>query len=157
MTCVMLFHPERQSKDLNAVKKSNKMIKVNISGTIPTFLNTNKQTISDLIKESISNFDLTGELEIEIMFVDKEKIRKLNNRYRKVNQPTDVLSFPLNQFAGQKINFLGSLVVCGEIAAEKNENVNEVIKHGLLHLLGYDHEKNQKSWREAANLIDCSL
>lgn len=133
------------------------MIKTNISGIVPPFFKTNKKSIGDLTRKSISSFDLTGELEVEIMFVDREKIRELNSKHRKINRSTDVLSFPLNQFGGQKINILGTIVICGEIAADKNENLSDVVKHGLLHLLGYNHEENEKKWREAANLINCNL
>jgi probable rRNA maturation factor len=133
------------------------MIKVNISGTIPPLFKTNKKAISDLTREAVVNFDLTGDVEIEIMFVDKEEIKELNNKYRKINRSTDVLSFPLNQFSKQKVNLLGSIVICSEVVVEKNESISDVVKHGLLHLLGYDHEENEVKWESAAQLINCNL
>lgn len=70
---------------------------------------------------------------ISLAFVDKEEIKKLNKKYRNKNKPTDVLSF-------EGIN---EVVICPEVVREKQENIKEVFIHGILHLLGYDHEKSK--------------
>ncbi len=100
---------------------------------------------------------------IEIVFLTKREIKKLNQLYRKENRPTDVLSFakegkvrfPL--ISGQP-KFLGQIAICWPqvMANAKNysvlpqEELTRVIVHGILHLLGYDHEIDQKEARRMA-------
>jgi probable rRNA maturation factor len=69
-----------------------------------------------------------------LAFVEKDEIQKLNKKFRKKNKPTDVLSF-------EGIN---EIVICPEVVKEKKENIKEVFIHGILHLLGYDHEVSKK-------------
>ncbi|MCX6817156.1 MAG: rRNA maturation RNase YbeY [Candidatus Beckwithbacteria bacterium] len=78
----------------------------------------------------------------EVSFVDEVEIKKLNFKYRKINQPTDVLSFPLeNMQAGpDKIIRLGDIVICRQQAKKKGHSVAFLIKHAMLHLLGVHHK-----------------
>lgn len=76
---------------------------------------------------------------LSLAFVDKLEIKKLNKKFRKKDKPTDVLSFAF----GEK-NYLGEIVICPEVVKEKGEKMEEVFVHGILHLLGYDHEKSEK-------------
>ena len=76
-----------------------------------------------------------GHLAIE--FVDARRIAELNGRYRAKRQPTDVLSFPVDgagPSGGERE--LGDVVIC----LEHTTDVREAIVHGVLHLLGMDHE-----------------
>jgi len=96
-----------------------------------------------------------GEGDISIVFVDPEKIKDLNKRYRNKNEITDVLSFDYSLLNSKffKRNFeLGEIFIC---LAKVKENARDfkldfekelkwVIIHGILHLLGYDHEKSEK-------------
>ena len=76
---------------------------------------------------------------ISLAFVGKEEIQKLNKKYRKKNKPTDVLSFNLDEK-----DCLGDIVICPDVVREKGEEMLEVFIHGILHLLGYDHERSKK-------------
>ena len=84
---------------------------------------------------------------ISLVFVGKEEIKKLNKKFREKDNPTDVLSFSLNDK-----ECLGEIMICPEVVKENAEkygvSVNfEIMKvfiHGILHLLGYDHEKTDK-------------
>lgn len=105
----------------------------------------------------ILDLSLTDKLEVEIMFVSNDDIRDLNKKHRNIDTPTDVLSFPQSQFREAKENILGSIVICATMVKQKNEDMQDVIKHGLLHLLGYDHEENEIEWDKAAKLINCNL
>ncbi len=89
---------------------------------------------------------------IAIAFVTDSEITRLNKNYRKKNKPTDVLSFPAQ--SGKRVNkkkFLGDIAIAPAVArryAKKNGRTleNEIcilILHGILHLLGYDHETDQ--------------
>lgn len=78
-----------------------------------------------------------------IAFVSDNKIRELNRQFRGVDNATDVLSFP----AGEKLN-LGDVAVSVDTAAVQakenglsfDQEIAQLILHGLLHLCGYDHE-----------------
>ncbi len=87
--------------------------------------------------------------DVSIFFSTPDTIKNLNNQYRKKNYVTDVLSF--SQMEGiEKINttFLGDIVICVEKAIEQSNELNHtldseinfLILHGVLHLVGYDHE-----------------
>lgn len=89
---------------------------------------------------------------VAIAFVTDSDIARLNKIYRRKNTPTDVLSFPAQ--SGKRINkkkFLGDIAIAPAVArryAKKNRRSleNEIcilILHGILHLLGYDHETDQ--------------
>jgi probable rRNA maturation factor len=101
--------------------------------------------------------------EFNVCFVDDSSIRHLNLAYRGKNKSTDVLSFPWNEAAeaatvlstppqttGELKNFLGDIVISVETANRNAEieghsrllEIRWLILHGLLHLLGFDHEKD---------------
>ncbi len=83
--------------------------------------------------------------DIELLIVTNEKIHKLNREFRGVDKPTDVLSFPLEEIENMP---LGSIVISIDKAQEAaikyghtiDEEISLLFIHGLLHLLGYDHE-----------------
>jgi probable rRNA maturation factor len=81
-----------------------------------------------------------GEGHVAIEFVGEERIRELNREYRRLDQPTDVLSFGVDQDgdpAGPRE--LGDIVICPEHTAD----LREAIVHGALHLSGMDHETDE--------------
>ena len=100
---------------------------------------------------------LTKKLEIEIIFATDSEIKELNCKHRKIDKPTDVLSFPQDQAINSPENILGSIVISNSMVEKKEEALSDVLKHGLLHLLGYDHEENEAEWQKAANEIECHL
>jgi probable rRNA maturation factor len=78
-----------------------------------------------------------GHLGLEI--VGEERIRRLNREHRGIDEPTDVLSFPLDgtgPVAGPRE--LGDVAVCPEYCIDMT--LSEAAVHGVLHLCGYDHE-----------------
>jgi len=80
---------------------------------------------------------------LSLAFVGKDEIKKLNKKFRQKNKATDVLSFNLKEK-----NILGEVVICPEVVKEKGEDLKRVFIHGILHLLGYDHEKSEKEAKE---------
>ena len=91
--------------------------------------------------------------DIELIITNNQEIASLNREYRDKDYPTDVLSFPLNnEFDNLP---LGSIVISKEFifsgAKEFNHNPKDefllLFIHGLLHLLGFDHEKDNKEMR----------
>jgi probable rRNA maturation factor len=81
---------------------------------------------------------------VTIAFVSDSKIRDLNRKFRGIDKATDVLSFP----SGLAREELGDIAISVETAARQgkengltlNTEISQLILHGLLHLLGYDHE-----------------
>ena len=92
------------------------------------------------IAESLTKKD------IELIVVKNDEIQELNKEHRKIDKATDVLSFPMDfDFPNMP---LGSIVVSTDFVEEKskeyghtfNEEFSLLFIHGILHLLGYDHE-----------------
>ena len=107
-----------------------------------------------LIRHTILGME--NDAEVSVTFVDDEGIRELNKRFRNMDKPTDVLSFPLLDYEGESeepffdelCHNLGDIVISLERAmAQANEfghsferEVAFLTAHSMLHLLGYDHE-----------------
>lgn len=95
--------------------------------------------------------------ELSILFTDDSEIKKLNMRYRRKNKATDVLSFP--SAAGPGPATLGDVIISLPTAKRQAQKAGWTIEketiflliHGILHLLGYDHERGHK---EAVEMAD---
>jgi probable rRNA maturation factor len=75
-----------------------------------------------------------------VALVGEEEIRRLNRGHRGHDEPTDVLSFPVDESApATGPRELGDVVIC----PEHTEDLVEAVVHGVLHLCGYDHETDQ--------------
>ena len=89
--------------------------------------------------------------EATIAFVSDRQIRELNRRFRGIDKATDVLSFPANDEISGVAGNLGDIAISLEratIQAKENsltldEEIAQLILHGLLHLCGYDHETDK--------------
>jgi probable rRNA maturation factor len=93
-----------------------------------------------------------GHLAIEL--VDEDRIRELNREHRGKDEPTDVLSFPIdedNPVAGPRE--LGDVVIC----PEHTEDLVEAVVHGVLHLCGYDHETDDGEMLALQDRVVASL
>ena len=78
---------------------------------------------------------MNGHLAVEL--VDEARIRELNRDHRGKDEPTDVLSFPVDEAgAASGPRELGDVVIC----PEQTDDLVEAVVHGVLHLCGYDHE-----------------
>lgn len=91
-----------------------------------------------------------GSAQLELSLVGEKRIRDLNRRYRGKDQVTDVLSFPLDikPLKGGAPWILGEIVICNAVAQRQarragrslTAQVSRLAVHGLVHLLGLDHE-----------------
>ena len=94
-----------------------------------------------------------GDCELSVVLCSDEHIRALNRAWRGKDSPTDVLSFPMEDEV-----VLGDLVVsletCARQAKERSYGLRDELRvllvHGLLHLLGYDHESGPEDLAEMA-------
>ena len=89
--------------------------------------------------------------EFTILLTNNNKMKKLNNKFRKKNKNTDVLSFPL-----KNNSYIGDIAISFEIINKKSSLSNfsyefdKTWVHGYLHLVGYDHKKN-KDYKKMCN------
>jgi len=98
-------------------------------------------------------YEYLTDKDVELILTDDKEIRSLNKEFRQKDKATDVLSFPLENMPGMP---LGSIVISIDTAkkgaTEFNHSIEDEIKllfiHGLLHLLGYDHEIDNGEMRE---------
>jgi len=85
---------------------------------------------------SIRGFDIECVGEVSVALVDMSVIRELNLKYRKIDSPTDVLSFDIDGPYGEMV---GEIVVAPEYVHFDRAGVEELVVHGVLHLAGMDH------------------
>lgn len=85
---------------------------------------------------------------VSISFVDDKKIRELNKEYRDKDEVTDVLSFNIDEEDAEGEYYLGDIIVNVEQAKRQandygnsvEEEISELVAHGMLHLMGIHHE-----------------
>jgi probable rRNA maturation factor len=112
------------------------------SGLAPEFFDNCAEAVFARLKAGFE------ECEISLVLTDDETIRKLNHEYRSKDSATDVLSFPLDEDPEDSGGMLGDVVIsmdtaraqAFEAAIRIEREVAFLFIHGLLHLLGFDHE-----------------
>ncbi len=118
-----------------------------------TVLEPLEQTVRAVLRKAADVYGLTENNEVSLVFCDDAYIQNLNRDYRGKDQPTDVLSFALNEGEEPEIVdgpahvLLGDIIISLETAARQAEEYNHSLErevayltvHGMLHLLGYDH------------------
>lgn len=103
----------------------------------PTF-NISFDDIKNAYTKIFSDYELDS---INIVFVRPEYIQELNNRYRQIDAPTDVLSFEIEKGSGE-------IYICPEYVYESfkedlyEEEILRLVIHGTLHIVGYDHTES---------------
>ena len=106
-----------------------------------------------LIKKFIKSINGKN-ITFTILLTNSLNIKKLNKKFRNKNRPTDVLSFPFFEkkklkYIRQKNCYLGDIAIAYEIINLRSGKKNFILEfdkawiHGFLHLLGYDHIKNE--------------
>ncbi|MDO4850277.1 MAG: rRNA maturation RNase YbeY [Actinomycetota bacterium] len=114
------------------------------------------ERLGELVRFVLDEEDAPDEVEVSLSFVDIPEMTMLNETYRHKEGPTDVLSFPMDEVGSEDALEdgdwdepipLGDIVIAPEVAAEQaprygstfGEEIELLIVHGVLHLLGYDH------------------
>jgi probable rRNA maturation factor len=98
--------------------------------------------------------DHISEGELTLRFVEEEEIHSYNHQYRNQDKPTNVLAFPseIPKDILLQYPFLGDIIVCPEVLKKESlarniplhSHAAHIIIHGVLHLLGYDHEEEEE-------------
>ena len=123
---------------------------------------TNRQTIAPvnvpLARQSMAailkSLEMEGH-EVSLLFVDDAEITDINRHYLGRNHPTNVIAFSMNEGDFGTINplLLGDIVISVETALRDaragdlplEDEINYLMIHGVLHLLGYDHEQDREA------------
>ena len=116
----------------------------------------NKRKIRSTVLKILKILDCANK-EISLSFVDDEKIKKLNKQYLGKDKPTNVISFPLQEgeYSDINPNIIGDIVISTETAQRDalrgnltiSQEIDFLIIHGILHLLGYNHENTTRKER----------
>lgn len=114
----------------------------------------NKEIISAAIENTLKYENINFDCSVEVLIVDEDEIKELNNEMRGIDRVTDVLSFPMFENVDDMqpdedgYVFLGSMVICDKRAFDQAQEYGHSLEretaflavHSTLHLLGYDHE-----------------
>ncbi len=105
-------------------------------------------SITSLVKLTILNIEEARNKKISILLTNDKQMRDINKQFRKQDKPTNVLSFPYDNFPDGTI---GDVILAFETIAKEAEELNITFKthmahmliHGVLHLLGYTHDNDE--------------
>jgi len=132
------------------------MIEVYMTDETDTINSDIQQLVSSILTHAAKEEDLLGNVEVSVTFMTDDDIQKVNAEYRGINEPTDVISFALEEITVGEVAIIpeqGIPIALGDIiisvdtakrqAIEFGHNINRemgfLALHGFLHLLGYDH------------------
>lgn len=116
--------------------------------------------VKKIIESTLRHIDVDQDCEIGIACVDLDESQQLNLEYRKKDKPTNVLSFP-SELPEEILSMLdawpmGDLVICIPVVLQEAieqqkaplEHFSHMLVHGVLHLMGYDHETSEQDAEE---------
>ncbi len=121
-----------------------------------------KPWLKNIVKKVLHAENVEGPVAVDILITDDRQIHKMNRQYRGIDRPTDVLSFALNEKGAPDIDFpdeqdglnnLGEIIISYPRVVEQSrghyvtieDELTLLITHGVLHLLGYNHEESTDS------------
>lgn len=115
--------------------------------------------VQNILNFAAEKENIEAESEVSVTFVTNERIQEINREYRGKDQPTDVISFALEELGEDEVEIigegiprvLGDIIISTDRAEEQAEEFNHsftrelgfLALHGFLHLLGYDHMEEQ--------------
>lgn len=110
-------------------------------------LPVNEARLSSLAGHTLTSEDVVSDGELSILLITSDHIRELNARYAGDDYATDVLAFPMLEDEDSSL-LLGDVVICPEVADRNAQQMRHSLEreldvllvHGTLHLLGYDHQ-----------------
>ena len=122
-----------------------------------------KESAERVVEETLRTDGLTRKINVGVALVDDAEIRQINRQFREVDRATDVLSFPITDYdigAATHVGdvdpatgelLLGDIVVSVERAQAQAQEYGHsferefsyLVAHGMLHLIGYDHEREE--------------
>jgi probable rRNA maturation factor len=112
-------------------------------------LEIDEPRLAALARHTLTAEEADDDIEMSVLFVDAESIRRLNAKFLGADYATDVLAFPMMEDDEDWV-MLGDVYVCPEIARDNaarlghslDRELEMLVVHGILHLLGYDHQND---------------
>ena len=107
--------------------------------------------LASLARHTLAEEDVDEGAELSLLFVEPGHIKKLNQRFAGDDHATDVLAFPMMEDDEEGSLMLGDVVICPQIAEDNASELGHtldaelaaLVVHGTLHLLGYDHQRDE--------------
>ncbi|MET1034865.1 rRNA maturation RNase YbeY [Arthrobacter halodurans] len=132
------------------------------------------ERLSRLGRHILDSLYVHPEAEVSIILVDEDAMERLHLDWMDLSGPTDVMSFPMDELrpgspgSPTPAGMLGDVVICPQVAAEQaragghstEDEIMLLATHGMLHLLGYDHEEpaeKQEMFSLQRNLLEAFL
>lgn len=136
-------------------------------------LEEQKRTVDELLQCAADVEEVAQDTELSVTFVTNERIQEINRDYRNKNQPTDVISFALEEIGEGEVEVIGvdQPLILGDIIISIPRAKEQAVEyghsflrelgflavHGFLHLLGYDHmneEDEKKMFTKQKDILD---
>ena len=117
--------------------------------------------LSALARHTLEQENMAGSAELSVLLVGADHIKRLNARFAGNDYATDVLAFPMMEDE-EVTSVLGDIVIAPEVAKENaqrlghslDEELEVLLVHGILHLLGYDHQGTEDKARMDGRLSE---
>ena len=136
-------------------------------GQVPPTTPKFRSLLHQAARQTLTELTIEDAVEISLLFTDNRHIHEINRDFRGIDAPTDVLSFAMEEgeepiLVDDQARLLGDIIISREKAeaqaqafghSQTREEVFLFI-HGLLHLLGYDHEKSIEEEKQMFALQD---
>jgi len=135
---------------------------INIESTFTYSKDLIERTVHAALKHEAQSLDS----DLTIVLTDDVQLRELNRDYLGIDEPTDVLSFPASESDPETgVHYLGDILISMPYAARSAEKaghsleseVQLLVVHGVLHLLGHDHaeaDEKARMWRAQAEILE---
>jgi len=133
-------------------------------------LNENQYDLPDnfeeVVQETLKIVKHNKEIQVNLIFVDEHEIIQLNENFRGYPEATDVLSFEAGYIDPETGNLnLGDIVICApfvmkqsaKLGNKPNDEMRLMVIHGMLHLLGYDHDNEEEKslmWETQRKILE---
>ena len=123
-------------------------------------VSVDERRLSALARHVLVAEGVAAEVELSLLLVTRDHMEQLNTRFADNNYPTDVLAFPMMEDDEEETALLGDVVICPEVAEENSRRLEHslsreldtLVVHGTLHLLGYDHQREDERTRMDARI-----
>lgn len=141
------------------------MVRIYTFGTLGNFEFNEKKIIKKVAKKVLKLLRIKSRHIVNFMLVDLETIHKYNLEYRNIDRPTDVISFAYIDSEPDRSlpKELGDILICIEKVKEQAKEYGHselrefafLVTHGMLHILGYDHqtEEDEKKMFSIQDLV----
>ena len=148
----------RETKGAEGIEARHPRINVQVA---PRFQGAvDEEALRRAAAAALSHEGVEAEVELSLVVTDDETVRELNRRFRGVDAPTDVLAFGTGDegtfvFAPDELPYLGDVVIpyprarsqAEEVGHSVEDELNLLVVHGVLHLLGYDDQEEADARR----------